>query len=252
MDIWLIYIIKTLILPASSLLLFSLACCVFLLKQSLVKMLLILALLLLVILSMPIVGIKLNAIQQIHPVLNLSGAELKTVQAIVVIGGGKYTDAVEYGEQGTVNHRTLLRLRYAAKLAKQLELPVLVSGGSVVKKSDTSEAELMTGVLEDEFNIPVQWQERQSRNTAENAIFSYEILQADNISHIILVTQALHMVRAYKQFTRVGFKVLAAPTVLAAKPDLTLLLCLPSAQGLEMSTMAIHEYLGRLWYSIRY
>jgi uncharacterized SAM-binding protein YcdF (DUF218 family) len=56
-------------------------------------------------------------------------------------------------------------------------LPVLVSGGKLSDSVCSSEAELMASVLIDEFKIPVAWQESKSRNTAENAQFSFQVLK---------------------------------------------------------------------------
>src|SRR5262245_29349808 len=49
-------------------------------------------------------------------------------QAIVVLGGGAYIAAPEYGHD-TVNSHTLMRLRYGATLHRALKKPILVSGG---------------------------------------------------------------------------------------------------------------------------
>src|SRR5688572_5543152 len=50
-------------------------------------------------------------------------------QAIVVLAGGQYHMAPEYG-MDTVNEATLVRLRYAAHIHRQSGKPVLVSGGA--------------------------------------------------------------------------------------------------------------------------
>src|SRR5580765_1139325 len=49
-------------------------------------------------------------------------------EAIVVLGGGRYLDAPEYGGD-TAGPSTLERLRYGAKLGRETRLPILVSGG---------------------------------------------------------------------------------------------------------------------------
>ena len=50
-------------------------------------------------------------------------------QAIVVLGGGTYFSAPEYGAD-TVRPNVLARLRYAAHLHRALGKPVLASGGA--------------------------------------------------------------------------------------------------------------------------
>ncbi len=46
----------------------------------------------------------------------------------MVLGGGRYRDAPEYGND-TVGEYTLVRLRYAAKLHRETGFPLLVTGG---------------------------------------------------------------------------------------------------------------------------
>jgi uncharacterized SAM-binding protein YcdF (DUF218 family) len=174
------------------------------------------------------------------------------IGTIVVLGGGRSGNAREYGGE-TVSHGTLVRLRYGARLQRETGLPLLVSGGSVFGDA-TSEASLMRAVLEQDFDVPVRWLEDRSRNTAENARFSAELLAAEGISAILLVTHAMHMPRAAEAFEAQGMRVYAAPTGyrFGVRSGAGILDWLPSAGGLEKSQTALHEYLGRLWYRIRY
>src|SRR5512138_2406993 len=59
----------------------------------------------------------------------LDPAELKTADAIVVLGGGRRIGAAEYGGD-TLNGLSLERLRYAARLQRASGLPLLVTGGT--------------------------------------------------------------------------------------------------------------------------
>ena len=52
-----------------------------------------------------------------------------TGQAIVVLGGGFYPRAPEYGAD-TVSRRSLERVRYAAHLQKRMAKPILLAGGN--------------------------------------------------------------------------------------------------------------------------
>ena len=73
--------------------------------------------------------------------------------AIVVLSGGTYISAPEYGSD-TVGPWTLERLRYAARLYRQTSLPVLVTGGPTLG-AHSSEAEQMRDALEQDFGTPV-------------------------------------------------------------------------------------------------
>lgn len=170
-------------------------------------------------------------------------------QAIVVLGGGTYFAAPEYGGD-TVGGYTLTRLRYAAHLHHASKVPVLVSGGAPLGNART-EAELMERVLETEFSVPVRWVEKGSNNTLENARMSHRVLAADGIKRIYLVTHAWHMPRARLAFERAGFSVIPAPTGYATRYRTTALTFLPNASALLSSSWVFHEAIGLGWYHLR-
>ena len=168
--------------------------------------------------------------------------------AIVVLGGGTYFNAVEYGGD-TVNRYSLERIRYAARLYQLTGKPILVTGGAPLGNI-SSEAEQMKAVLENEFRVPVNWVESASNNTHENAYKSYEILKKDGIKHIMLVTHAWHMPRAMREFERAGFQVTPAPTAFTTRYRTDGLAYLPTASALQQSRIFIHEIIGMLWYRL--
>jgi uncharacterized SAM-binding protein YcdF (DUF218 family) len=169
-------------------------------------------------------------------------------QAIVVLGGGSYPDAPEYGADAPTME-TLVRLRYGAHLHRALKKPLLVTGGTV--RGNRPEAVTMKAVLEREFQTPVQWIEQRSRNTLENARLSRAVLDAEGIRRIYLVTQAWHMPRARIAFEHYGFTVIPAGTGFARPSQLTPVDFLPSAGALHESSMVFHEVIGIGWYHLR-
>jgi uncharacterized SAM-binding protein YcdF (DUF218 family) len=172
-------------------------------------------------------------------------------QAIVVLGGGTWGWAPEYGTD-VVNQMTLTRIRYAAKLQRASGKPLLVSGGSVSGET-LAEAQQMRAVLVDEMNVPVRWTEERSVDTLTNAVESYRILAPLGITTVFLVTHAWHMPRARLAFEHAGFAVIPAPTAFSQPEpfDPTLLDFLPRARALLDSYYFWHEVLGYLAYSIR-
>lgn len=203
-------------------------------------------------LSAPAVGRALLHSLETYPPLTLAALEGREAGAIAILGGGRERPAPEYGGE-TVSRATLARLRYGARLYFETGLPVLVSGGRVFG-GKRSEAALMREVLVRELDVAVRWVEGESRNTAENARLSAQILGAHAVDTVILVTDAWHMPRAVAAFEEAGLGVVAAPTGFhGARPGVPLALrWLPDADALEMSAQALHEYLGRLWYAGRY
>jgi uncharacterized SAM-binding protein YcdF (DUF218 family) len=196
---------------------------------------------LLLVLSTPIAAYLLLQFVDTSAPLDLKQAE--RAQAIVILGGGTRSDAVEYGGD-TLGRLTLERVRYGARVARLTGLPVLVSGGST---SDTQpEANLMRGALEREFNVRVRWAESQSRNTHENAVRSAEILRREGIERVVLVAHGFDMRRARAEFAAQGIETLAAPTVTHRMTYGTIFDFLPSMSGLEDSYYATYEILANL------
>jgi uncharacterized SAM-binding protein YcdF (DUF218 family) len=169
--------------------------------------------------------------------------------AIVVLGGGSYFHAPEYGAD-TVGKDTLERLRFAAKLHRETGKPVLVTGGAPLG-NDNSEAEQMKQVLEQEFNVPVQWTEDASDNTLENAHLSRLLLNQKGITRVYLVTHAWHMPRAVLAFQAAGFQVVPAPTAYTTRYQTDLLTFVPNVYALRDSRIFMHELIGMLWYQLK-
>jgi uncharacterized SAM-binding protein YcdF (DUF218 family) len=171
--------------------------------------------------------------------------------AIVVLSGGTYTSAPEYGSD-TVGPWTLERLRYATRLYRQTSLPVLVTGGPTLG-AHSSEAEQMRDALEQDFGTPVRWLEPTGMDTLENASASEKLLREEGITKILLVTHAWHMRRARLAFEHAGLQVVPAPMGFTTRTeDNPLALAVPSARGMLMTRTAWHELLGLTWYRIRF
>jgi uncharacterized SAM-binding protein YcdF (DUF218 family) len=170
-------------------------------------------------------------------------------QAIVVLAGGAYIAAPEYG-QDTVNAHTLVRLRYGAALHRALKKPILVSGGPHHGGSG-SEAKAMRQILQEEFRVPVQWSDDASSNTLANARGSAGVLGKAGIKRIYLVTHAWHMPRARYAFESAGFSVIPAPTGYTTRPPVSAFEFIPAGQAFLNSSWFFHEVLGTGWYHLR-
>jgi len=171
-------------------------------------------------------------------------------EAIVVLGSGINGYTPDYGMLPQPSALLLQRLRFAARVAGQTGLPILVSGGAA---NGINEAAVMDRVLRKDFGVTTHWQEDQSMTTMDNGRFSHAILSQSNISRIILVTHALHMPRAARVFRYQGFKVVTAPTAyLRTLQNHNWRDWLPTVTELVKSQLALHEMAGLLWYRIRY
>ena len=173
---------------------------------------------------------------------------LATARAIVVLGSSRVQGSPEYGED-VVNGEGLVRLRYAARLARRLNLPILVTGG-MPYGGGQSEGRAMAEVLETDFRTPARWIEEQSARTAENASRAFAMLRPEGRTRIALVTSAWHMRRAERAFAKAGFEVVPAPTGYMSRGETQILDWIPSSGGLSATRAALWELLGMAWYRL--
>jgi len=207
---------------------------------------------LLLLMSLPIVSQPLLRLYENIPALDVNTLTHSKARAIVVLGGGRYAEAPEYGGD-TVSMFSLERIRYGAWLQRKTRLPILVSGGLVLEKNRPAEAELMKDVLIQGFHAHVSWVETDSHNTYENAVNSRVILGQQGIDDIILVTHALHMPRALTAFRKVGFRVTPAPLGFDTAGEAPLILkLLPDSMSLLRMHDLMHELVGNWWYRWHY
>ena len=199
-------------------------------------------------LSLPLTAHETLQALEIYPPLGKGPPPAHPPQAIVVLGGGRYSEAPEYGGADTVSRMALERLRYAAYLHRQTGLPILVTGGSLYGE-DVSEGELMRIALTRDFNVPVAWTETRALDTRQNALFSRELLRTSGIKTVYLVTHAWHMRRAMQAFTLVGLDAVPAPVgfVTGSAEETGVFGYLPSANALRNNNLALHERIGYWW-----
>lgn len=184
--------------------------------------------------------------------------------AIVVLGGG--ARSAQYPRPITEVNEAGDRLLYAAWLYHHgAASQILVSGGAVpwVGPERPSGAESMVNILK-LLDIPEEavLVESNSRNTHENAVESFKILQAQGLDNIVLVTSAMHMPRAYAVFAQSDLTVIPAPTdysftqadwtfFMHPQPTTLPLDLVPTADDLAVTTRALKEYIGIIVYRLR-
>ena len=209
-------------------------------------------------LSTPLVAQSLFNFLQIYPPLppaDLTKTTSESPTAIVILAAGRRQSVVEFGSEfggETVDALSLERVRYGAYLARMTRLPILVSGG-LGSPNHASLANLMADTLSTDYDIDAKWLETRSRNTAENAIYSAEILKSAGVNHVFLVTHAWHMKRAKTAFAANRIAVTPAATAFyVAEPGGLFFNITPSITTLHMSAYALHEIGGNAWYKVRY
>ncbi len=208
-------------------------------------------LLLLWLLSLPVTGKLLLSGLETYPALDEKTLNEFEAEAIVLLGASRYLAAPEYAGD-TAGPEMLVRLRYAARLARLLELPVIPSGG-ITRGVGTAEARIYAEILRNEQGVKVDHLEPRSRNTWENARYTAQLMKQLGIQKIILVTHAAHMPRAIYAFQRNGIQPIPAPTgFLSIPPEQhSWFHYLPNPQAMANSAYALHEYLGLVWYRLK-
>lgn len=184
-----------------------------------------------------------------HPPIRPTEMARIDVDAIVVLGAGRYRDAPEFGEDDVAGP-ALDRLRYAAMLARASGKPLLVTGGAP-DGGKTTEAEAMRRSLARDFGVKVRWLESASDNTRENAQLTAKLLLPEGHKRVAVVTHAWHMPRSVAAFEAAGLSVLPAPTAFSSACGFSVFDFIPSAGAFAGSARALHEWIGILWYRIR-
>jgi uncharacterized SAM-binding protein YcdF (DUF218 family) len=170
-------------------------------------------------------------------------------QAIVILAG--YVSPADGARRHPqLGPDTIYRCLEGAELYHQGQpCPVLVSGGKLEDAGPTC-APLMRDFLV-KLGVPAKdiLVEDQSRSTWENAVESHQLLKPHDISKILLVTDAAHLMRAERCFRRQGMEVVPWGCRYRAKVSpLKVGHFVPSPTGGAGLREASHEWLGLAWY----
>lgn len=171
---------------------------------------------------------------------------------VLVLGGGVQALAPEYGE-ANLSDRSLQRLHYGLWLGRQLQAPVMVSGGNGrAQAGGPAEAAVAGRIAARDYARPLKWLESASGDTRENARMTLRHLKPEGITDLLLVTHGVHMPRALRAFEqeahRTGFRgrLIPAPMGLAAPQASWVTQWMPSADGFTRVHEAMHEIVGLL------
>jgi len=243
--------IELLLYPPGNLVLFVLLIFILQRYKTLTKVILGIAILQMLLFSLPVVSSRLMlTLENIHPPQSEIWLKQQLPEAIVVLGGGRNDEAYEYGGISPSSDE-LERLRYAAYLHNHTQVPILVSGGDPLRDG-VSEASFMKQTLEQEFGVPVRWIEEKSHTTWQNAEFSDAILDKSGIKTAWVVTHAWHMPRSMMVFSNRSVKYSPASHSYGIKPlNKRWFNWIPQSRALNQSTIALHEYLGLIWYRLK-
>lgn len=172
------------------------------------------------------------------------------IDVVVILGGG-----IVFGLNDIyLNSHALQRVYEGTLMAKNLDVPIIVTGGKSPGRKGVAEASIMKEVIKN-----IGFEERKiisdpnARNTYENALYTYKICKREGFKNVLIVTSAVHMKRALKCFKL--FNIKAIPYPVDYRYDYSRLSWIdfvPMQEALEANLAAIHEIIGLLWYDIKY
>lgn len=180
---------------------------------------------------------------------------LETLDMVVVLGGGSEPSGW-LRPQAELSGVAYARVHQGVKIFQRSSAHRLALCGGRLWSRAASEAEVMKAVAIDMGVAEGQiLTESKSRNTQENAARLAELLATGQGHRIGLVTSATHMLRAEKVFKQqfpqdtivpIPVNYLCGPVI----PESNTFV--PSASDLKDSAVALHEWIGLLWHSLRY
>lgn len=164
---------------------------------------------------------------------------------IYLLGSG-FTDDERLPPTSQLGMVAQCRLVEAMRIYRQIENSILVCSAGAVNGSETqASVTRKAAILLGADSARIITIDRPT-TTQEEAIAFSQIVKTD-IS-VALVTDAIHMARAYKLFLRQGFHPIAAPTnfkVLNPQHNHSFEWA-PSISNISLMDVLIHEYLGSI------
>lgn len=180
---------------------------------------------------------------------------LSTLDIVAILGGGMYPRE-GFRTYSELSGPAYSRLCNGVRFFKQSSAGTLALSGGGPEDGVESEADVMKA-LALELGVPENRiiTEANSHNTMENGAELAKLLSSAQARRIGLVTSALHMPRSVKVF-REQFSndtIVPIPVNHIYSPDWrNHRSYIPSSDTLAKSNYAIHEWIGMVWYVIRY
>lgn len=197
----------------------------------------------------PVADLLVAPLESYYPIPQEPKADV-----IIMLTGGFYEGAPDLSGTGAPGPDTMERLVTAARLHRRLHVPIIVSGGKVFPGDPAICVSAKRFLVDLGIDSDQVIGEDRSRDTYENALYSKEICNRLGFTQPLIVTSASHMRRSMLCFDRVGFPATPFPCALTTWPDMNYAWhsLLPSAGALRKTYMAMHEWLGLIFYSMSY
>ena len=172
-------------------------------------------------------------------------AALRAETALVVLGSsvGPAMPGVPAAER--LDGAGRARVLGAARWFRQTQPAAVIVTGIAPGPNPAAAVEAMAETLVSE-GVPRAriWLEPRATNTRENARYGVELGRSHGITRFVVVTSALHMPRALREFRRAGVAPVPAPVDYLGPTFGGLGDLLPSAGALGRTQQCLHEYEG--------
>ncbi|MCP4328870.1 MAG: YdcF family protein [Alphaproteobacteria bacterium] len=171
------------------------------------------------------------------------------VDGIVVLGGGGDAELLQSRPEHLLGDGNSRSTAFFTLANLYPEARLVFSGGTGSLTSDTREADMARqifqrmGLVDDRIIY-----ERNSRNTRENAVFSYNLAKPKADETWLLVTSANHLPRAIGAFRKAGWSVIGVPAGFQARATGAGSYRFDVRRGLRLADLFVHEMLGLAYY----
>jgi uncharacterized SAM-binding protein YcdF (DUF218 family) len=205
------------------------------------------ALLAVAIATLPFGTVLVRDLENRFPVVDALPAR---VDGIVVLGGMIDQFVTQARGQLAVNGAVERLVAFAQLARRYPDARLIFSGGSGrLGRPEATEAAALAPYIE-QFGLDPKRIvfEGESRNTYENALFTFRLAQPQPGETWILITSAVHMPRAVGCFRKVGWRVLPYPVDFQTTGGETLDPTFDFAGGLASLNHALHNWIGLFAY----
>jgi uncharacterized SAM-binding protein YcdF (DUF218 family) len=173
------------------------------------------------------------------------------VDGIVVLGGAVVPDLTAAHGIPALNGAAERMTEGVALALRHPRARLVFTGGSAAVGGGPSEAETARKLFADLGLDPARLVfEEESRNTAENATLTRDLVQPRPGETWLLVTSASHMPRSIGSFRAAGWQVVPWPVNYTTGSDPGLWYAWPFPTRLNQAEAALREYMGLLAYRL--
>jgi len=169
----------------------------------------------------------------------------KDIKGIILLGGS-FNNALSTQRQQVAYNHFAGRIPAFLILAHQFPRAKLVFAGAGARLRGAQTESAIARSLFDDLGLDRKrlTYEDRSENTYENALFTWQKLRPQEGETWLLVTSALHMPRAVKHFTTVGWKIIPYPCDYHSGRDFRWSFWPSLSKGLKLWALFFHEVMG--------